>query len=1146
MDSSGYSYVSRICAFLVLAALVAISILSAATDAYAGQATLMWNANTESDLAGYKLYYGTSSRTYGFSIDVGNQISDVLSGLQDGQLYYFAVTAYDTSGNESGFSAERSLTIPDTAPPLISAVAVPVRTSSGASITWTTNEASDSQVEYGLTVAYGSSTALNTNRVTSHIVTLSGLATATAYHYRVESRDAAGNLATSGDFTFTTLAAPDITPPTVSLTAPAAGATVTATITVAASASDNVGVVGVQFKLDGVNLGAEVLVAPYAIAWTTRTALNGAHTLTAVARDAAGNIGTSTTVGVTVTNDTTPPAIAITAPAAGVTVTGTVTVTASASDSMGVAGVQFQLDGRPLGVEATVAPYAVGWDTTAVADGPHTLAAVARDAAGNATISAAVSVTVANGSVQVALTPQDTSLNLDAANYSGTTTLMTYTWPDNRVANAIMMKFDLAGIPAGAVVQDATLYLALVQSDATAESTYTVTAHKLVGRNPVIATATGYTADGVTGWTANACCYANVPLAQADISAAYDTRAIDKAPGYKAWTVTAMVKEWQAAAVSNYGLLLNADASKLADHYRYFASMKHPDTTIHPFLRVTYLAPPSLDGTPPTVAITAPAAGVTVTGTVTVTASASDSVGVAGVQFRLDGSPLGTEVTAAPYAVAWNTTTAAGGSHTLTAIARDAAGNIGTSAAVTVTVVNDTPPPIVSGVTASSITAAGSTISWTTNTVSDSQVEYGTTTAYGSMSALNPSLVASHVVTLGGLTDGTVYHFRVRSRDAAGNLAISGDLTFTTLDGTPPAVAITAPAAGATVGGMVTVTASASDSVGVAGVQFRLDGSLLGTEVTAAPYAFGWNTTAVPDGLHTLTAVARDAAGNATTSAVAVTVANRNLQISLSPHDTSLNLDATNYSGYTKLMTYTWPDNRVANAIVMKFDFSGIPAGAVVQEATLYLALVESDGAPESTYTVPVHKMVGRNPVIAKATGYRADAATGWTPNACCYGNVPLAQADISPAYDTQAIDKTPGYKAWTVTAMVREWLAAPASNFGLLLNSDVSKLRDRYRNFASMHHPDSTIRPFLRVTYTIALVHSDGLPERADRVTAHAVGGKGPLVAASVTSVDRAFASMEYPVVSTAVHGRVGETPRQTALRQRIFAGPLILAGEV
>ena len=83
--------------------------------------------------------------------------------------------------------------------------------SAQATITWATNVASDSQVDYGLTTAYGSSTPLNSSLLTAHALTLTGLLATIPYHYRVKSSDAAGNLATSADFTFTTLA--DTTPP---------------------------------------------------------------------------------------------------------------------------------------------------------------------------------------------------------------------------------------------------------------------------------------------------------------------------------------------------------------------------------------------------------------------------------------------------------------------------------------------------------------------------------------------------------------------------------------------------------------------------------------------------------------------------------------------------------------------------------------------------------------------------------------------------------------------------------------------------------------------------------------------------------------------------------------------------------------------
>ncbi|HEX4568292.1 MAG TPA: Ig-like domain-containing protein, partial [Vicinamibacterales bacterium] len=101
----------------------------------------------------------------------------------------------------------------------------------------------------------------------------------------------------------------DTTPPSVTISVPSPGASVSGTTTVSATASDNVGVAGVQFKLDGANLGAEDTAGPYSVPWDTTGAANGSHTLTAVARDAAGNVATSTGVSVTVSNlSASPPA----------------------------------------------------------------------------------------------------------------------------------------------------------------------------------------------------------------------------------------------------------------------------------------------------------------------------------------------------------------------------------------------------------------------------------------------------------------------------------------------------------------------------------------------------------------------------------------------------------------------------------------------------------------------------------------------------------------------------------------------------------------------------------------------------------------------------------------------------------------------
>jgi hypothetical protein len=229
------------------------------------------------------------------------------------------------------------------------------------------------------------------------------------------ARDAVGNTTTSLGRTVTVNNA-DTTSPTASITAPASGASVNGTISVTASASDNIGVSGVQFRLDGANLGSEDTASPYTISWNTTTATNGSHTLSAVARDAAGNTGVSTGISVTVNNaDTTSPTVSVTVPTSGATVSGSsITLSATASDNIGVVGVRFRIDGANVGTEDTSSPYSITWNSTTVTNGSHTVSAVARDAAGNTTTSSNVTITVNNAPAN-----QLPNGNIDEVNTSG-------------------------------------------------------------------------------------------------------------------------------------------------------------------------------------------------------------------------------------------------------------------------------------------------------------------------------------------------------------------------------------------------------------------------------------------------------------------------------------------------------------------------------------------------------------------------------------------------------------------------------------------------------------------------------------------------------------------------------------------------------
>src|SRR5207245_813365 len=103
------------------------------------------------------------------------------------------------------------------------------------------------------------------------------------------------------------------------------------------------------------------------------------------------------------------------------------------------------------------------------------------------------------------------------------------------------------------------------------------------------------------------------------------------------------------------------------------------------------------------------------------------------------------------------------------------------SSASSIIVNVDATGPVISAVTVSSISPVGAVIAWTTDELSDSQIEYGFTDAYGFETSLTVTLAMAHVQTLTDLEPGSAYHFRVKSKDTAGNVTISEDHVLTTV-----------------------------------------------------------------------------------------------------------------------------------------------------------------------------------------------------------------------------------------------------------------------------------------------------------------------------------------------------------------------------
>ncbi len=159
-----------------------------------------------------KLRYGTTSnlgRVTDLETTTSLQHDVTLTGLTPNTKYYFCIDATDISGNNSdscghSFITATTIMLVDTVPPIISSLTASSITATSSKITWTTNEESRVQVQYGLTLNYGTLTSLSRYYTLDHTIRLYQLTPGTLYHYRARSVDRTGNVSLSPDETFTT------------------------------------------------------------------------------------------------------------------------------------------------------------------------------------------------------------------------------------------------------------------------------------------------------------------------------------------------------------------------------------------------------------------------------------------------------------------------------------------------------------------------------------------------------------------------------------------------------------------------------------------------------------------------------------------------------------------------------------------------------------------------------------------------------------------------------------------------------------------------------------------------------------------------------------------------------------------------------
>ena len=335
----------------------------------------------------------------------GIYTANVPSGLAVGSIITLKIQGTDNSNNSLSYTFQLPVggapPPPDTTPPTVSITSPPSGTppyTSAQTVTITATATDDvgvTRVDF-----YDGQTQKGTDDTPPYNYNWSFTSADNGTHsWTAKAYDAAGNVGTSSALPLTVAITPDTTPPTVSMTSPTNGSTVSGNVTVSANASDDKAVAKVEFYRDsGIQIGTDNSY-PYSITWNSTSTTNGSHTLYAKAYDTSNNTAISATVSVTVSNgtqDTTPPTVSITSPSNGTTfnTATTVAINVTATDNVGVTKVDFY-DGQTLKGTDNLAPYTYSWSITSANNGTHTWTAKAYDLAGNVGTSNAVSLTVA-------------------------------------------------------------------------------------------------------------------------------------------------------------------------------------------------------------------------------------------------------------------------------------------------------------------------------------------------------------------------------------------------------------------------------------------------------------------------------------------------------------------------------------------------------------------------------------------------------------------------------------------------------------------------------------------------------------------------------------------------------------------------------
>ena len=743
----------------------------------------------------------------------------------------------------------------------------------------------------------------------------------------------------------------DTTPPAVSMTAPAAG-TVTGTIAVSANATDNVGVAGVQFQVDGANIGAEDTVAPYSINWNTTGIADGSHALRAVARDAAGNATASGPVSVTVANTTNPAVVGqwggpfeIGMVAVNMVMmhtgkvlmfsgdftqawtervwdpaTGQIALVPNPFYNLFCAGHSQLADGRILIVGGYDPPNLGAPNANIFDPVTQTWSALPNmayrrwyptsttlpDGRALITSGAQTCLTCWTDVPEIFNPATNTFSTLPSARLGVPYYPFMYVLPDGRVLDAganenpvetrvLDLNTGLWSMVDPIVVDGHTSVMyrpgKIFKSGTATDSGYAgnsaATAYVLDMNQPSPAWRQ------VAPMAFPRSFHNSTILPDGNVLITGGGTALDGYDVSKAildaeiWNST--TETFQTVARAAIPRLYHATALLLPDGRVLMAGSGNDGPAVNQTRAELYSPPYLFKGARPTIS-DAPAV---IQYGASFTVQTPDAASIASVALIRPGAV--THSFDEDQRFLSLSFTAGAGSLNIQAPAN---ANLAPPGYYMLFLVNsngvpsiarfmrfpspsaDATAPSVPGNLSGSGGIGTAALSWTASTdnfgVSHYNVHRSTVAGFVPAAANRVGQSTTTTFAESGLTPGT-YFYAVTAQDVAGNISGPSNETAVAVasDTTPPAVAVTAPVNGSTINGLVTLTATASDNVGVAGVQFRIDGTPFGTEDTSAPYSASWNTTTVANGAHVVTAVARDAAGNQQVSAeVNVTVSN--------------------------------------------------------------------------------------------------------------------------------------------------------------------------------------------------------------------------------------------------------------------------------